>query len=233
MTAVEPINLTYAKLVQAYDKLIPILDDRIRMPEKSFLRKPAPPSAEFKRCVVDIKDPLKKALEYRVGSGGATDDSARIVFRELGENETAKSLLTYLRGGHETTTTPSRSELIAATESTFANPRLQYVFYMNEALVRLKKETSPCRPFARMKNLIEDTTSKEIGVSLKDLIEQANKVLTVGDSATFTSQENKEGEKLAANVATGAVLPKGGRKPRRAMTRRKPQKKRVKMSRRK
>lgn len=229
MTAVEPINLTYAKLVEAYDKLIPILDDRTRMPEKTWTGSKAPPSAAFKQCVVDFKDPLRKALEYRVGSTGAMDDSARIVVSELGKNEAAKSLLSYLRGGHATTENASRRELRAATESTFANPRLQYVFYMNEALQRLKEPTSPCLPFARMKNLIESSTKEVLDVKLDDLIMQAGKVLASGDSATFSPQENKEGKKLAESVATGALLPKAGRKTRR----RKPQKKRVKMSRRK
>lgn len=220
----------WASLVTDYDKLIPVLDDRIRMPAKTWTGSKAPPTDDFKKCVIDFKDPLKNALEIRTGS--VATDSDKTVVNELGKSEAAKNLLAYLRGGHPTTTTTRREENLAP-ESTLLNTRVQYVFYMTEALERLKKPASPCLPFARMKNLIDSTTKTETGFTLDDLIARGNKILEKKDDAAYGEIEKKSAPRIAAQLAQavkaqGAL---GGRKTRRKQgsTRRK----RVKMSRRK
>lgn len=234
----EDPQLTYKRLAADYDKLIAILDDRIRMPEKTFMGNKAPPSAAFKQCVIDFKSPLTLALQIRTGR--TVGVSAKLgahnvalkderVSNTLGKNPTATSLLSYLRGEHETTK-PQGSELRLATESTLPTLEQQYVFYMTEALQRLTDPKSPCRPFARMKNMIESSTKEDMGLSLADLIARGNKVLATSPDKLYTLAEAAEGAEKAAE-AYAKAHPEGGRKTRRRK-RSSAGRKRVKMSRR-
>lgn len=239
----ENLSLTWTKLANDYDTLIPILDERIRNPEKTLLRKPAPASdaAKFRRCIVDFKRPLIKALQIRAGVSSG-DDSAGTVASAIENSASmtpkrraARDLLEYLRVGlprlPEGVEEPKERK---PTESSL-EPRMQYVFYMTETLTRLKEPASPCLPFTRMANLINDTMSsqgdKATGLTLTNLIERGNEVLKGNPKELDPRKVNVEGEKLAAE-AFAEAHPEGGRKTRRRK-RSSAGRKRVKMSRRK
>jgi hypothetical protein len=234
----EEIPLTLSKLLNDYDTLIKVLNDRLKNPEKSGILSPfgkGSPSqakesdaARYKQCVIGFGAPLLHALEIRTNSVALkrvneeeSQQSATLLNIDYGKVsdhskktlENAVQLRKYLRSseGGQNPFIPTPNERGKVTPSKYSDIRVKYVDYMTRALNGLMNPATPCTSFIRLKNLIDDTTTKETGLKIRELIAEGEKVMA-NSKKVDTKDEEAEAEKVAAAATEGK--PFGGRKRR-------------------
>jgi hypothetical protein len=232
----EEIPLTLSKLLNDYDTLIVSLNDRVKNPEKSgffsSLGKgpPSPPkesdAARYKQCIIGFRAPLLHALKLRTNTTGTfgnefPEEKAQGATYPLQQHygtttklSAASELRSYLQVGEEGQEgkfVPSTKESGNVTPSKYSDIRVKYVDYMTRALKGLISPDTPCRSFTRLKNLIDDTTTKETGLNIRELIAKGEKVMAKPEEAD-TQEVRAEAKKVAAAATEGK--PFGGRKRR-------------------